>query len=123
MDIVELKKRIEDNTLNNKVLILKYSDNTFLCKHYIKHIAQNKGKEILYISSLSEIEEDSNFFEMESPFIRVLEKDNLEESIDNSLKDLIIICKNVPKDLKIDYTDMTKLINCCVRIANMIFID
>lgn len=111
MDIVELKNKIENNTLGDDVLIFRYSDNKFLCNHYIKHIADNKGKEIQYINSLDDIEEDSDFFEMESPYLRILDVDNFSGEVNPSIKDLIVICKSISKDVKLDYVDITKLLN------------
>lgn len=111
MDIKELKNRIENNRLDDSPLILRYSDNKFLCKHYVNHIAQTRNKSILYIDSIADLIDDSNLFDMEDNYLRILDVDDLKEYPTQDNKNLIIICKSVPKDLTLDYIDMTKLVN------------
>ena len=100
MDIKELKTKIENNTLNDDVLILKYSDNKFLCNHYVNHIAKNKNMEIQYIDSLSDIQDDNNLFDFNNHHLRVMDVESLSEYPHDDLKNVVIICKNVPKNAK-----------------------
>ena len=44
MDIKELKTRIENKSLGDSLLILKYSDNSFIVDQYIDAIASFKNK-------------------------------------------------------------------------------
>ena len=111
MDIKELKKRIVDNTLDDTVLILKYQDNKYLCYHYIDNICKNKGLQKAYIDSLSEINNKDNLFEEESKYLYVLDVEKLTENVDPELKNVIIVCKEVPDNLTIDYIDITKLVS------------
>lgn len=111
MDIKELKTRIENNSLNDDVLILKYSDNKFLCYHYINHICKNKKLEKLYINSLKEINNNDNLFDEEQHYLYILDTEKLTDEVDPNLKNVIIVCKSVPEDLKVDYTDISKLIS------------
>lgn len=110
MDIKELKTKIIDNTLNDNVLIFKYSDNKFLSYHYVEHICKNKNKEKLYINSLNEIGQD-DLFEEENRYLYILDVEKLTETVDPSLKNVIIITKELPNNLLVDYIDMTKILN------------
>lgn len=111
MDIKELKSRIESGKIDDSPLILKYSDNKFLCKHYVNNIARVRNKIILYVSSIEDLIDDSNLFEMEDIYLRVLDVEDLKEYPTEEMKNLIVICKSVPKDLTLDYIDMTKVVN------------
>lgn len=55
MDIVELKKHIEQKDLSDQFLILQYSDTTFLAQQYIRAIAEFKGLEIHYVDDFEEV--------------------------------------------------------------------
>ena len=111
MDIVELKRKIETNSLDDSILIFKYSDNKFLCYHYINYIAKNKNKELHYIKSLNDLNVDDDLFDFNDNFLNVLDVEVLNEYPTNDLKNLIIVCKSLPKDLKVDYIDIIKLVN------------
>lgn len=111
MDIRELKNKIENNMLDDSVLILKYTDNKFLCNHYINSIIEKRNKIKLYIHSINEISNDDSFFESVDNYLYVLDVDKLTEQVDDSYKNLIIITKEVPEDLGIDYIDVPKLLN------------
>lgn len=111
MDIKELKKKILDNTLDDSILILKYQDNKYLAYHYINAICKNKNKEKLFIDSLKDINDKDDLFETESKYIYILDVEKLEEDVNDTLKDVIIVCKDVPSNLSVDYIDMTKLIS------------
>lgn len=111
MDIKELKTKIVNNSISNDVLILKYSDNKFLCYHYIDNICKNKGLEKIYINSISEINNKDNLFEEENNYLYILDVEKLTEDVDPELKNVVIVCKSLPENLKVDYVDITKLIS------------
>lgn len=110
MDIVDLKTKIVSNTLDDSVLVLKYSDNKYLCYHYINHICKNKGLEKVFINSLSELNNKDDLFEEEAKYLYVLDVEKLTEQVDPELKNVIIVCKTLPDDLQVDFTDITKLL-------------
>lgn len=111
MDIKELKTKIVNNSISDDVLILKYSDNKFLCYHYIDNICKNKGLEKIYINSISDINNKDNLFEEENKYLYILDVEKLTENVDPELKNIVIVCKSLPEDLKVDYVDITKLIS------------
>ena len=120
-DIRELKNKIENNTLDDAILIFKYNkvDFEFLCEHYVNEIAKVKKLEKIYISSLDELVGNTNsgddFFTAESiktPYLYIYKTDtllSLGEYYD--VKNLIIICGKVSKDIKIDYIDFPAVQN------------
>lgn len=110
MDIKDLKNKITSNTLDDSPLILKYVDNKFLAFHYIENICKIKGLEKIYINSLSEID-NTNLFEQDAKTLYVLDVDKLTENIDDTFKNVVIVCKEVPANLSIDFVDMTKIIS------------
>lgn len=110
MDIVDLKTKIVNNTLDDSILILKYSDNKYLCYHYINHICKNKGLEKVFINSLSELNNKDDLFEEESRYLYILDIEKLTEQVDPELKNVIIVCKTLPDDLQVDFIDITKLL-------------
>ena len=120
-DIRELKNKIENNTLDDAILIFKYNkvDFEFLCEHYVNEIAKVKKLEKIYISSLDELVGNTNsgddFFTAENiktPYLYIYRTDtllSLGEYYD--VKNLIIICGKVSKDIKIDYIDFPAVQN------------
>ena len=120
-DIRELKNKIENNTLDDAILIFKYNkvDFEFLCEHYVNEIAKVKKLEKIYISSLDELvgntNSDGDFFTAENiktPYLYIYKTDtllSLGEYYD--VKNLIIICGKVSKDIKIDYIDFPAVQN------------
>ena len=111
MNIVELKTKIENKTLYDSIKIFKYIDTKFICYQYIKAISENKGKEIHYIHSLNDLDEDNSLFEMDNSFLNVLDLNKLSEYPSPNMENIIIICNELPKDLKVDYIEFPKLIN------------
>ena len=120
-DIRELKNKIENNTLDDAILIFKYNkvDFEFLCEHYVNEIAKVKKLEKIYISSLDELvgntNSDGDFFAAENikaSYLYIYKTDtllSLGEYYD--VKNLIIICGKVSKDIKIDYIDFPAVQN------------
>lgn len=120
-DIRELKNKIENNTLDDAILIFKYNkvDFEFLCEHYVNEIAKVKKLEKIYISSLDELvgntNSDGDFFAAENiktPYLYIYKTDtllSLGEYYD--VKNLIIVCGKVSKDIKIDYIDFPAVQN------------
>lgn len=108
MDIKELKNNVEQNTLSDDILIFKYSKDKFLCEHYINNIAKNKKLELLYIDSLDEIPNDDFFDAANSTYLYIYETDTLLEA-DPDLKNVIILCQKVSKEINIDYIEFPEI--------------
>lgn len=120
-DIRELKNKIENNALDDAILIFKYNkvDFEFLCEHYVNEIAKVKKLEKIYISSLDELVGNTNssddFFTVENiktSYLYIYKTDtllSLGEYYD--VKNLIIVCGKVSKDIKIDYIDFPAVQN------------
>lgn len=90
MDVVELKKQIEDKALGDEFLILKYSDSTFLAHQYIDAIAEFKGLEIRYIQ---DIEDASSIL---GGYLNVAFIDKYTNMMYcDYLRNLIVVCKEV----------------------------
>lgn len=110
MDIKQLKSKIENNDLTGIFpLILKYSDNKFICQQYTKYIAKNNNFQTLYIDSLSDITYDEDLFDSDSKYIYVYDIDKLDSDIPLDV-DLIVICKDISANLSVDYIEVPKLI-------------
>lgn len=108
MDIKTLKEKIVSNTLSDQVLILKYSDNKFLCNQYVDEICKNKNLNKVYITTIEDAVED---YFGNNDTLYVIDVENFKEYPTEDYKNLVIICKSVPDNLTIDFTDMTKLLN------------
>ena len=64
MDVKTLKKAIEEKTLSDSPIILRYEDNDFLCKQYVNAICRNKKLDKFNISSIEEVlEAQDDLFE------------------------------------------------------------
>lgn len=111
MDIKELKNKIESKTLCDSPLILKYEDNKFLCYHYINAIARDKNLIKLNINSIDEISNDDSFFEENAHYLYILDVEALNDIITDDYKNLIVVTKEIKKDLPIDFTEIPKLLN------------
>lgn len=108
MDNVELKAKIESNTLSNAPLILKYADSKFLAYQYFKAIAKNY-QEVVYIDSLKEVVRD-DIFDGANQTLYLYDIEKLDENVTKDDLDLIVICKSVPDYLEVDYVDLTKIL-------------
>lgn len=104
MNLKELKKNISFNTLDDSLLLFKYSDNRWLVNKYIEAISKLKNREIIYINSL----EDITNYEDGTNYLYVLEVDEIN-SINTKYKNLIIVSKKINTSL--DYIDFPKLEN------------
>ena len=100
MDIKELKRRIETNTLSDDQMIWKISDHNvwglmtdesswFIARQYIEKIAENKNLVVKYISSFDEVVTESLIGD-NSLYIYKVEELKDYEVVKNS----IIICIN-----------------------------
>ena len=87
MNIRELKKAVEEGTLDNRLLILECPENYFVANQYIKRISEFKHKEILYLDSL-------DVRDMRG-YLGVYMTDVLEDNISTDLTDVIIKCIKV----------------------------
>ena len=113
MDIKELKTKILNNSLDDKILVLRYQDNNFLCNQYIDQICKNKNKTRVEIESLDEINHKSNFdiFESEDNNLYVLQIKKLDKNVNLDATSIIIVCQEVDSDVNIDFIEMPKLLN------------
>jgi len=97
MNIIELKKNIEDKTLNDSFLILKYSDFPFIARQYVEAISEFKKKPIVYVESLDDITSDI-FGEDDSLYVMNIDKIDKQFRSD-SLNNKIVICKSIDVDV------------------------
>lgn len=97
MDLRELKKCIQENTIPTGLMILKYSDNTFIANQYIKEIAKKKNKTINYVDSIQSIISNMNsFFGIDESLLNIYQVETLDEIItDFNLKNTIVVCKSI----------------------------
>lgn len=109
MDTKELKNKILNNTLDDSVLVMKYSDNKFLCNQYINEICKIKNKIKCVIESLDDINNDSDIFGYEDNNLYIYYIKKLEGNV-NIKSNLIIVCEEV-ENCNLDYVDMTKVLN------------
>lgn len=97
--IEELKEKIINNDIDDQALIFIYSDNNFLCKQYANEIAKNRKLNISRIDDLNVAANDDAFFDMQVSDLYIYEVDKLNQRIDDTLKNIIIICKEVRDDV------------------------
>lgn len=121
MTIEELKRKIVSKSLNDSLLILRYSDYQIIPDEYIKEISNYKKLTITYINSLSEVpNNDFSIIETSSDNLYVLKVDkfsneeysvSIEELIAKlySSSNLIIVCKEAIDDLDSFIVDIPKL--------------
>lgn len=110
MDIRELKNKIETKTITDDPLILKYEDNSFICDQYANAIADIRNLKTLRINSLSDITNDEDMFGTAVEYLYIYDVEKLQENVTAEDKNLIVICKNLPDNLTIDYIDIPKII-------------
>lgn len=108
MDNKELKAKINSKELSDEGIVLKYSDNDFICNQYIKEIASYKNKEIVYIENTNDVQE--NIFGDDN-YLYVLKTDKFNEPIDSLKNNIIIVCKELGDACRLDYIDMVKIEN------------
>lgn len=102
----ELKERICNNqVVLHTPLILKYTDNTFICREYTKAIIKNLRASRVDILSLSEIP-DSDLTGVTDDTVYILDSEKLVEDVSPALHNLIIICKSLPSDCAVDYVEI-----------------
>lgn len=102
----ELKSKILDNSLSDNLLILRYEDNKFICKQYVNEISKKRNLEILSVETLEECIPDEFFGDINN-YLYLIDIDNLEkihyELINDDLKNIIIICNKIPKEIEKEY--------------------
>ena len=108
MDIVELKRNIESNSISNAPLIFKYQDNKYLAYQYASEIAKKRGLSKLYINSLSEIARDDLMFDSTPAYLYIYDTENFSEDLIEEDTDVIVICSKVSENVKIDYIEFPK---------------
>ena len=110
MDIRELKKYIEYKSLPSMMLVLKYSDNKFLCYQYVDAIIKFKNKEKIFIASVEDIlnKNLNSSFEDNNDYIYILDIEELTQVLD--VPNLIVICKKINKEVNVDFVNMPSLV-------------
>ena len=108
MLLQELKEKIENKTYEKNMLIFKYEDTDFIPNQYIKEIQKIVGEEVVYVESLSEVGSNNNGFFAEEQMY-VYECDKLDSYISYN-KDLIIVTKNIPKDVLKDFQEYITIV-------------
>lgn len=97
MDIIKLKSRIENKTLDDSFLILKYTDVPFIAKQYVDEISKFKNRQIVYVDSIDDIAE--NIFGDDN-ILYVMNTDKLVRPIKaTSLNNKVIICSSIDEDI------------------------
>lgn len=103
MGIRELKKQIEFRNLSNDMIIFEYKDNKFLCYQYINEIAKIKKQEKIFIKTIEEILTRDTTFLQDGEHLDYLYILDIEElTHDINVPNLIIVCKKVVKNLKLN---------------------
>lgn len=107
MEAKELKEKILNNTLDDSVLILVYSDNSFIADSYIKEIARIKNREINFVDNLEVVDD---IFGFDDNLINVFSVEKLDSLNDLSLyNNYIIKCRDVSENLKSQSIFLPKL--------------
>lgn len=109
MDIVQLKKKLLDNTVDNSTLVFKYSDNKFLCNSYIDKICEDLKKEKKFINSIKDIDNTEDLFDSPESYLFILDVEELTENIESQKENLIVVTRKVPdkfKDITIEFPEL-----------------
>lgn len=111
MNIIELKKQIENKTLDDSFFILKYDDSSFIAKQYIEEIASFKNKEIVYVDSFESTTQ--SVFGTDN-CLYVMFTDKITKVLNTkALNNKIVVCKSIDpllvEDLKDFVVDIPKL--------------
>lgn len=106
----QLKKKIIDKDLDNSPLIFKYTDNKFLCYQYANEIAKVRNLQKQLIDDINVTLNDESFFDVEDTTLYILDTDKLVADVTADMLNLIVICKDVPKQLSIDFIEFSKLL-------------
>lgn len=108
MELTDLKLKVTTGQIDDSLLILKYTDNKFMSMGYVDMIASIKGLKKVYIDSLNEMDSE-NAFDAPTNLLYVLSVENLTERPEADTKNLIIVCKQLPTDLAVDYVEMPEV--------------
>lgn len=100
MNIKDLKKAVEDKTLDISTLIFVNKENSdFLVNQYIKEISNIKQLPLNYVEDLKNI--SNPLFSDFTDTLIIFKTDKLDY-IDININNLIIICKEISEDIKFD---------------------
>ena len=114
MNIIELKEKILNKSIDDSLLILTYSDNTFVADQYIDEISKIHNREKLIVPSLDQTQKtDDDIFDKPETYLYVVKTDELSEHIFNPdlYKNVIILTKKVTTEDKLNIVDIPKLQN------------
>jgi DNA polymerase III delta subunit len=108
MKIEDLKRDIENKTLDTKLIIFKYEDIPYVPFQYINEIAKQRELKVEYLEEDSQLISTADIFGVKTPLgIRLLKIDKFENS-NNKLLDednLYIVCKKISKDAEDTLSD------------------
>lgn len=108
LDIQTIKSEIENENIQHKFIIFKYTDTDFIAFQYFNAICKILSVDCMYIDNLSEIntKHADLFAEPLATQLFLYKIDEFETTNDSlSKKDLIIICKTVEKKTAEMYDD------------------
>ncbi len=126
MNIRELKEKILNKSIDDSLLILTYSDNTFIADQYIDEISKIHNREKLIVSSLDQTQKtDDDIFDKPETYLYVVKTDELSEHIFNPdlYKNVIILTKKVTTEDKLNIVDIPKLQNWQIEDYATILLD
>lgn len=117
MKLSELKNEIEKGLVlfANHLYIFEYTDNDFLVKQYIHEIAKIKQQYIQFVDSFEElidISSNENVFgeDFDEKVLKVLVVDTFDELANESMmsiKDSIVICNKIAKEVEHSYENFS----------------
>ena len=94
MTVEELKKKIEDNTVDDSFLIFKYKKNRFICEQYYREIAKIKNLEILVSDDVPK--NTKNLFSQPQMNLTIVFVDEFNDTIQPN--NTIVICHKTNQD-------------------------
>lgn len=99
----ELKNNILNGTVSDKLIVFKYSDNTFIIHEYINAIAKQHNLSIEFVDTLDSFgQRTQNIFSIVDDNLSVYETDNLESMAEDltDFNNVIIITKKINDTLE-----------------------
>lgn len=103
MTLAELKQAILDGTVDNRFMIFKCPQNTYVANQYIKEICSIRGCEINKIKSINELNSSALSLVMGyENYINILNVETFNEiAFDyDDCKDIIVICEKIDKKIE-----------------------
>lgn len=107
MELSNIKKNIEDKTINDSSIIFISSENCFVFDQYVKEISKIKNKKIQYVFDIEQLYDNDLMFSDDSN-IKIYKCDELLEIDENikSQKNTYVCCKKIDKEIKDKLSDI-----------------